>query len=120
MILAERDQEAQVLDGFLKGSWGMSKALSQLADVEYGRSPNAVRDENGEYPIYGSGGLVGWASKPLFDRSGVVVARKGTLTNPTYADEKYWVITTAYSAIPNRMLMLSGFITLSAILIYPV
>lgn len=80
----------------------MLKSLSQLADVNYGRSPNEIRDENGEYPIYGTGGLLGFSKKPLFENDGVIVARKGTLDNVTYAKGKYWVIDTAYAAISKE------------------
>ncbi len=80
----------------------MLKSLSQLADVNYGRSPNEIRDDNGEFPIYGTGGLLGFSKKPLFESDGVIVARKGTLDNVTYAKGKYWVIDTAYAAIPKE------------------
>lgn len=79
----------------------MSDELKDLAVVEYGKSPNQAKDHDGEYPIYGTSGLVGYANAPLFSGDGVVVARKGTLDNPTFVQGKYWVIDTAYIAQPK-------------------
>lgn len=80
----------------------MHKPLAEIADIQYGRSPNEIKDINGSYNIYGSGGLVGKGLDFLFDKAGTVVARKGTLGNPTFAEGKYWVIDTAYAAIPKN------------------
>ncbi len=79
----------------------MRNCLRNLAFVEYGKSPNEVRDLNGIYPIYGTGGLVGTSNRFLFDQDAIVVARKGTLDNPTYVEGKYWIIDTAYATIPR-------------------
>lgn len=79
----------------------MYKSLSELATIEYGKSPNEVRDIDGIYPIYGTGGLVGTAKDVLFSRRGVVVARKGTLDKPCYVEGNYWVIDTAYATLPK-------------------
>jgi len=77
----------------------MNRALQDLATVEYGKSPNEVRDVQGKYPVYGTGGLVGFANDKLFDKEGVIVARKGTLDKPTYVEGEYWVIDTAYATL---------------------
>ncbi|MFT4928031.1 MAG: type I restriction enzyme S subunit [Phenylobacterium sp.] len=79
----------------------MKKSLRELAVVQYGRSPNDVRADDGNYPIYGSGGLVGYAAEQLFSQSGIVVARKGTLDKPSYVEDGYWVIDTAYAVLPQ-------------------
>ncbi|MGU5791223.1 restriction endonuclease subunit S [Aeromonas hydrophila] len=78
----------------------MNKSLSQLAVVHYGKSPNSVRQLDGAYPVYGSSGLVAQANEKLFDGKGIVVARKGTLGNPTYVEGGVWVIDTAFYVDP--------------------
>jgi len=82
----------------------MSKdSLFNLADVYYGKSPNGFRSESEtEYKMYGTGGVVGFATKGLFASNGVVIPRKGSLNNPSYATGEYWVIDTAYAAIPRE------------------
>jgi type I restriction enzyme S subunit len=42
---------------------------------------------------------MGWANRPLFDGPLVVVARKGTLGNPTFCPTPCWIIDTAYAVI---------------------
>lgn len=77
------------------------QSIRSLADVEYGKSPNAVRDPNGLIPIIGTSGVQGTARKALFDDEAIVVGRKGTLDNPVYIDGPFWVIDTAYAVLPK-------------------
>lgn len=78
----------------------MSKPLKLLADVKYGKSPNDVRTDQSSIPIYGTSGIVGCASRGLFQGEGAVVGRKGTLDKPIYVTGDYWVIDTAYAVAP--------------------
>ncbi|EKA7413583.1 restriction endonuclease subunit S [Vibrio parahaemolyticus] len=78
----------------------MFKPLSELATIQYGKSPNEVRQKDGFVPVYGTGGLVEYANTHLFSGEGVVVARKGTLDNPTFVQGDVWVIDTAYFVAP--------------------
>ncbi|EPT2692032.1 restriction endonuclease subunit S [Vibrio vulnificus] len=78
----------------------MFKPLSELATIQYGKSPNEVRQIDGLVPVYGTGGLVEYANTHLFSGEGVVVARKGTLDNPTFVQGDVWVIDTAYFVAP--------------------
>ncbi len=78
----------------------MFKPLSELATIQYGKSPNEVRQIDGLVPVYGTGGLVEYANTHLFSGEGIVVARKGTLDNPTFVQGDVWVIDTAYFVAP--------------------
>jgi len=80
----------------------MNKSLREIAEVHYGNSPNGVRADDSSFPIFGTGGQMGWASRPLFDGPLVVVARKGTLGNPTFCLSPCWVIDTAYAVIARN------------------
>lgn len=80
----------------------MSDSLRELATAHYGKSPNAVRVDESTFPIYGTGGRMGFAKEPLFDGPLVVVARKGTLGNPTYSERACWVIDTAYAVVAKN------------------
>lgn len=80
----------------------MKKTLTELADIYYGKSPSEIRTEYSLIPIYGTGGLVGWASKPLFDKSGIIVGRKGTLGRPILSENPFWAIDTTYAVIPKE------------------
>lgn len=67
-----------------------------------GRDWSAVEATDGNYPVYGSGGVIGWANDYMYDGESIIFGRKGTLDKPRLAIGKYWVIDTAYIAIPNN------------------
>jgi type I restriction enzyme S subunit len=83
-------------------SWDMpNKTFRELADVLYGKSPNDIRVHESPFPIWGTGGKIGSAKKPLFSGPIIILPRKGTLTNPSYCETDCWVIDTAYGAIAH-------------------
>lgn len=79
----------------------MNKALLELAEIHYGKSPKGIRVDSSEYPIFGTGGQVGYAVKPLFKAPGIVVGRKGTLGNPIFSPDDFWAIDTTYAVLPK-------------------
>lgn len=80
----------------------MNSSLRELSDIEYGASPKEIRaDDKTSIGIYGTGGLLGHATKSLFNGPLVVVARKGTLDNPIYVRGDCWVIDTAFAVLPK-------------------
>jgi len=82
----------------------MSESLRTLAQVEYGASPREIRaDDFTSIGIYGTGGHLGYATRPLFKGPLVVVARKGTLDNPVYVENDCWIIDTAYAVLPKNV-----------------
>jgi len=76
-----------------------TKTLSELADIYYGESPAGIKIGHSGIPIFGTGGLVGYARKPLFETEAIIVGRKGTLGNPIYTTGKFWAIDTTYAVI---------------------
>lgn len=82
-------------------SWGMSRCrLQELAAIRYGESPSAVYTDESSIPVYGSSGRVGWSKKALYNEPLVVVARKGTLTTPSFSVGPCWVSDTAFAVVP--------------------
>ncbi|MDA7582394.1 restriction endonuclease subunit S [Luminiphilus sp.] len=79
-----------VPEGWLKGQ------LSSIATLEYGKSPNHVRQEEGLYPIVGTSGIVGTANQYLWGEKSVVIGRKGTINKPIYIETPFWAIDTTY------------------------
>lgn len=74
-----------------------------------GRDWSEVEDENGEYPVFGSGNQMGCANDYLYDGEAVIFGRKGTLDKPRRVTGKFWVVDTAYVAIPNEQLDVNFF-----------
>ncbi|HSH02052.1 MAG TPA: restriction endonuclease subunit S [Anaerolineae bacterium] len=75
--------------------------LSNLATIHYGKSQKEVQVHHSPYPIFGTGGQIGFASRPLFEAPAITVGRKGTLGNPLYSEQPFWTIDTAYAVIPK-------------------
>lgn len=80
----------------------MSEQLSKLAVICYGKSPGDVVEECGLFPIIGTGGRYGWASKAMFSGPAVVVPRKGSLGNPQLLLEPFWPVDTTFAVIPEK------------------
>jgi type I restriction enzyme S subunit len=79
----------------------MCEALHQLADIHYGKSPAEVLDDEGEIPLFGTGGCFGRVSRPLFSGPAVIVARKGSLGTPHYSAAPFWASDTTFAVVPK-------------------
>lgn len=72
------------------------KSLKRLAKICNGQDHKEVWDENGIYPIFGTGGEFGKANKYLHKGTSVLLGRKGTIDKPQYIQEPFWSVDTAY------------------------
>ncbi|MCQ9341907.1 restriction endonuclease subunit S [Corynebacterium phoceense] len=75
--------------------------LGHLARFGNGQDWKKVAADDGEFPVYGSGGQFGWASDFLHDGEAILFGRKGTVDHPIYVDGKFWTVDTMYYAVPN-------------------
>lgn len=72
------------------------KSLKRFAKICNGQDHKGVWDENGEYPILGSGGIFGRSNQFLHKGPSVLLGRKGTIDKPQYIQEPFWSVDTAY------------------------
>ena len=68
--------------------------LSDLVTVKYGKDHKKLED--GIYPVYGSGGIMRYIERPLYDKESVLIPRKGTLNNVIYVSEPFWSVDTMF------------------------
>ena len=68
--------------------------LSDLLAVKYGKDHKHLAD--GTIPLYGSGGIMRYVEKSLYDKVSVLIPRKGTLSNVLYVDEPFWSVDTMF------------------------
>jgi type I restriction enzyme S subunit len=68
--------------------------LSDLVVVKYGKDHKKLLD--GKIPVYGSGGIMRYADKALYNLESVLIPRKGTLSNVIYIDEPFWSVDTMF------------------------
>jgi type I restriction enzyme S subunit len=72
------------------------KRLKFFVKICNGKDHKEVNDENGEYPIFGSGGQFGTANEYLYHGPSVLLGRKGTVDKPRFVDKPFWTVDTAY------------------------
>ncbi len=83
--------------------WKIIK-LKYIAKICNGQDQKDVLSENGKYPIYGSGGIFGYANKFLFEGPSVLLGRKGTVDKPRLVIDPFWAVDTAYyTKISNKV-----------------
>lgn len=74
-------------------SWRQGK-LAEIITVKYGKDHKKLGD--GIYPVFGSGGIMRYVERPLYNRESVLIPRKGTLNNVLYVDEPFWSVDTMF------------------------
>ncbi|MDP3286748.1 MAG: restriction endonuclease subunit S, partial [Methyloversatilis sp.] len=79
-------------------TWG------DIATLEYGKSIRDYQNAEGEVPVYGTNGPIGWHHTSLCHSAGVVVGRKGAYRGIHYSKSPFFVIDTAFYLKPKGLL----------------
>lgn len=80
------------------------KPLGDLLELAYGKPLKAENRTNGNVPVYGSNGLIGWHDEKLIDGPGIVVGRKGNPGTVTWVESGFYPIDTTFYVISiNRV-----------------
>ena len=74
--------------------------LKDVLKIGNGKDHSSLPD--GEYPVLGSGGIMRYANRYLYDGESVLLPRKGTLNNIQYIKGKFWTVDTCYYTIINQ------------------
>jgi type I restriction enzyme S subunit len=79
-----------------------SDLFGNVFSLEYGDNlPNGKRSQSGEFPVYGSNGIVGSHSEANVHKPCVVVGRKGSAGAVNRCDQpRCWVTDVAYYCVP--------------------
>lgn len=84
--------------------------FSQLAKIKYGKNQKKVVSEKGTIPIYGTGGLMGYATQFLYDKPSVLIGRKGTIEKVRYIERPFWTVDTLFYTEINENLVLPKYL----------
>ncbi|MGD9492751.1 MAG: restriction endonuclease subunit S [Bacteroidales bacterium] len=82
----------------LPKGWRVGK-LTDLIIVKYGKAYAHL--EEGNIPLYGSGGLMGKVNQALYYRPSVLIPRKGTLSNIMFVNHPFWCVDTMFYSVFN-------------------
>ena len=88
----------------MKQNWEYKK-LGDVCDIICGQDYKAVLDDNGKYPIYGTGGIMGYASEYRCPANSVIIGRKGSINNPLFVESEFWNVDTAFGMVPNKQFL---------------
>ena len=84
--------------------------LEELATIKYGKNQKKVISDNGHIPIYGTGGLMGYATEALYDKPSVLIGRKGTIEKVRYVTHPFWTVDTLFYTIIQDNIVLPHYL----------
>jgi type I restriction enzyme S subunit len=84
-------QETEI--GKIPVGWEVGK-LNEVLEIKYGKDHKHL--ESGEIPVYGSGGIMRYADKALYEFESILIPRKGTLSNLFYINKPFWSVDTMF------------------------
>lgn len=79
--------------GMIPKGWSVG-CLADLVNIKYGKDHKKLED--GKIPVYGSGGVMRYVNKSLYEKESVLIPRKGTLNNVMYVNEPFWSVDTMF------------------------
>ena len=93
----------------MKQGWEYKK-WNEVLTIINGKNQSAVEDTNGEFPIYGSGGIMGYANNWLCPENCVIIGRKGNINKPIFVKTKFWNVDTAFGLNANKEYLLPKYL----------
>jgi type I restriction enzyme S subunit len=104
LIAKKRDLKQAAMQQLLTGQtrppgfhdeWQV-KRLRDVLTICHGKSQHEVAMLDGPYPILATGGQIGTASRPLYEKPSVLIGRKGTINQPQYMETPFWTVDTLF------------------------
>ncbi|EAJ0468812.1 restriction endonuclease subunit S [Campylobacter upsaliensis] len=90
--------------GLIPHHWEVRR-MKFMASIHNGREQTEIADENGIYPIYGSGGILGKSMYFIYDKPSVLLGRKGTIDKPLFVEEPFWTIDTMFYTSISKIVL---------------
>ena len=92
------------------GMMEMEYRFNDVLEIKNGKNQKQVENTEGQYPIYGSGGVMGYADNYICDSDTVIIGRKGNINNPIYVSEPFWNVDTAFGLSARREILLPRYL----------
>ncbi|TIM10233.1 restriction endonuclease subunit S [Mesorhizobium sp.] len=92
-------EHVKVIDGIPEG-WERPH-LRDVLELRYGKALNKEARVEGQFPVYGSSGIVGTHQAALVSGPAIVIGRKGNVGTVYWVQVDFWPIDTVYF-IPNE------------------
>lgn len=88
----------------------MKAKFADVLTIINGKNQKNVENPNGKYPIYGSGGIMGYADDYLCESDTVIIGRKGNINKPIYVTTPFWNVDTAFGLSANSEVLLPKYL----------
>jgi type I restriction enzyme S subunit len=88
----------------------MISYFKDVLEIKNGRNQRAIENPNGIYPIYGSGGIMGYADQYICDANTVIIGRKGNINKPIFSETPLWNVDTAFGLVPKTNLLMPKYL----------
>jgi type I restriction enzyme S subunit len=79
-----------------------SVSLGDLIELKYGKALPSGERTDGNFPVYGSGGVAGTHDKALVEGPGIIVGRKGTVGAVYWSEQSFFPIDTTFYVALRR------------------
>lgn len=89
--VAQKYKQTEV--GLIPSDWEV-KELGNILTFGSGRDYKQL--QNGEIPVYGTGGVMTYVDEFLYDGESVGIGRKGTIDKPVFLNGKFWTVDTLF------------------------
>ncbi len=84
--------------------------LNELVTIKYGKNQKKVVSDKGTIPIYGTGGLMGYAIEAIYDKPSVLIGRKGSISRVKYVEHPFWTVDTLFYTIINTDIIIPKYL----------
>ena len=74
--------------------------LGELLVIKNGKDHKDLND--GNIPVYGSGGLMRYVNRSIYDGESILLPRKGSLENIQYVNKPFWTVDTLYYSVVDN------------------
>lgn len=68
--------------------------LGDILEIKYGKDYKHL--DKGNIPLYGSGGIMSYVNKSIYEKESILIPRKGSLGNLFYMDVPFWTVDTLF------------------------
>ena len=85
--------------GEIPKGWAVQR-VGGVLELAYGKALKSTDRQEGNVPVYGSGGVTGYHNMPLVPNGSIIVGRKGTVGSLYWEDKPFFPIDTTYYVRP--------------------
>lgn len=87
--------------GWVPGGWETNR-LENILELAYGKALKKTERIEGDYPVYGSGGVDGSHNEFLVKGPSIIVGRKGTVGSLYWENKDFYPIDTVFYVKPKK------------------